>query len=285
MKNLTACATDSIKIGANQDACGLVNREQFRGVIVADGIGSHYKAEEAARFCVTCIQKKIEAHEQADALDFTALFQETESKLIEFVNTSFDDLEGIDRGKAFGTTLICAIETDTEFLMAYSGNGSIWHLHGNFNSFSPARYLPWNSINLLNPHSVEEGGKAALYRYLSIANGCSTPTIIRINKNASFGDIIIISTDGIYSYDQVLVGKDPDGAIWVSGEESMNLLFQTLSRLIKDEMSSLNESKLTYAIQSYLSLLKEKGVMYDDCTLGVIISECALQYHQRQMQD
>jgi serine/threonine protein phosphatase PrpC len=280
MRSLITCVTDTIKSTTNQDAYDIVVNECIRGVIVADGIGSHYKSEIAAQSCVETIKKGLSKVRSAKNIDFKLLFQQAKEQLITYADQN-KDLKEVDRNRALGTTLICALELEKEIKVAYVGNGCIWHIQGNFNSFGPHRYLPWNSINLLNPHSVDEGGKAALYKYLSPNEVNCEPTQITITKNNPFGDIILIATDGIYSYDQVLVGKDDEGSIWVSGEETMALFYQALSKVLTDNGGTMDEKKLESAMGSYLRLLKEKQLMNDDTTLGLIISSQALKYAQR----
>jgi hypothetical protein len=181
-----------------------------------------------------------------------------------------------------GTTLLCALELENEFLIAYSGNGSIWHTKGSFNKFSPNRYLPWNSINLLNPHCSEEDGKAALYRYISVSDAQYLPTVIRLSKNLfTPGDIIIVTSDGVYSSDQVQIGKDESETVWIRSEESMPILYSELSDFLKKNPKETKNEDLEFALNVFLENLKTKNYMHDDTTLGVIITEKAIDFHQQ----
>lgn len=281
MNSIIACATISLK-EINEDSCSIIENEKssFKAIVVTDGLGSHKHSDFASSFITNYFKKRLEDLETIEGLSFDELFQSAKQALVEEArsSTAFNFIE-LSKGLALSTTAICVVETETHFHIAYSGNGSIWHVAGSFNRFSNTRYLPWNAINLLNPHCLEEAGKSALYRYISISDVKASPTVITINKNTSSpGEWIMISTDGIYSYDAVIVGKDEDGKIWISGEESMELFYKELSALLSSNPLELKSEDLKFSLERYLQVLKEKKLIFDDCTLGVIIPSTVLRY-------
>lgn len=281
MKSLIACATSSLK-EVNQDSCQVIRNEklQFNGVVVADGLGSHKFSEKASAFVTGFLKKQIEALENATDLNFEELFKNAKQSLIEEVKNNPEiDYETLKKVDALSTTVICAIETEDKFIIAYAGNGSVWHIRGSFNQFSQQRYLPWNSINMLNPHCIEEGGKAALYRYISINEVQYAPTVVTISKNPfTQGEMIMIATDGIYTYDDVVVGKDEENKIWISGEETMEIFYKEISALLKEKPLELTNEDLQFALDRYLQGVKLKNIMRDDCTIGLIIPELVLKF-------
>jgi len=285
MPSLYACSTATAKSSVNQDYCLPVknDRANFIGVIVADGIGSHFKAELSSRFCAEKLKELLEQIENVAEINFELLFKEIKNGLFEFAKQSTEfNFDEINKAKSLGTTLLCALELENEFLIAYSGNGSIWHTMGSFNKFSPNRYLPWNSINLLNPHCSEEEGKAALYRYISVSDAQYLPTVIRLSKNHfTPGDIIIVTSDGVYSSDQVQIGKDDSETVWIRSEESMPMLYSELSSFLKQNPKETKNEDLKFALNIFLENLKTKNYMHDDTTLGVIITEKVIDFHQQ----
>ncbi|MBP9923544.1 MAG: protein phosphatase 2C domain-containing protein [Bacteroidia bacterium] len=285
MSSLYACSTATAKSSINQDYCLTVKNERanFIGVIIADGIGSHFKAELSSKFCCEKLKEQLEIVENASEINFELFFQEIKSSLLEFAKQSPEfNFNEINKTKSLGTTLLCALDLENEFLIAYAGNGSIWHTKGSFNKFSPNRYLPWNSVNLLNPHCNEEDGKAALYRYLSVSDAQYLPTVIRLSKNLfTPGDIIIVTSDGVYSSDQVQIGKDESETIWIRSEESMPMLYSELSDFLKNNPKETKNEDLEIALNIFLDNLKTKNYMHDDTTLGVIITEKAIDFHQQ----
>lgn len=284
MGRLIACATNSNKSSANQDHCITVENTKIgiSGVIVADGIGSHFKAEIAANFCSKKLKEIIETIDSIEKLNFERIYKDVKLSLIEFAKTTDEfDFNAIDKNLSLGTTLICVLDCGDEYHIAYSGNGSIWQVDGRFNKFGKNFYLPWNSINLLNPHSIEQEGKAALYRYLSVSDTQHRPTVLTLSKNQfSPGEILIATTDGVFSNDAVPIGKDANSTLWIKGEETMPILYNKLSNFLSNNPIEAKNEDLEFSLNQYLNELKEKSIMHDDTTLGVIISVKTIEYHQ-----
>jgi serine/threonine protein phosphatase PrpC len=284
MGKLIACATNTNKNSVNQDYCLVVENKKIgiSGVIIADGIGSHFKSEIAAKFCSIKLKELIEQMQTIEELNFEILYKDVKVSLIEFAKNSDEfDFNTIDKNSSLGTTLICILDCGDTYFIAYSGNGSIWHIDGRFNTFGKNFYLPWNSINLLNPHTIEQDGKAALYRYLSISDTQYLPTILILSKNQfSPGEIILATTDGIFSNDAVPIGKDSNNTIWIKGEETMPILYSQLSDFLSRNPKDAKTEDFEFVLAQYLNELKEKTIMHDDTTIGVIISENTIEYHQ-----
>ncbi|WP_406824584.1 protein phosphatase 2C domain-containing protein [Pedobacter sp. KACC 23697] len=284
MGKLIACATDTNKNSINQDYCLVVENKiiGISGVIIADGIGSHFKSEIAAKFCSIKLKELVEQVQTIEELNFEILYRDVKISLMEFAKNSDEfDFNMIDKNSSLGTTLICILDCGNTYFIAYSGNGSIWHIDGRFNTFGKNFYLPWNSVNLLNPHTIEQDGKAALYRYLSLSDRQYLPTILILNKNQfSPGEIILATTDGIFSNDAVPIGKDSNDTIWIKGEETMPILYSQLSHFLSRNPKDAKAEDLEFVLAQYLSELKEKNIMHDDTTIGVIISENTIEYHQ-----
>lgn len=283
MKSIIACSTASLK-EANEDSCCVINNEKIPliGVIVADGLGSHKHSDKASAFVTKFLKEKLEAIENINDLDFETLFQSAKKGLVEDTRNNPElNYEELSKGSALSTTVICAIETVDKFIIVYAGNGSAWQIRGSFNQFSESRYLPWNSINLLNPHCVEEKGKSALYRYISISDVKASPTIVTISKNVfAPSEWIMICTDGIYTYDSVIIGKDQEGKIWISGEETMEMFYESISSMLSESPKSVTSEDLQFCLDRYLQEIKEKKLMNDDCTIGVIIPEVVLRFQE-----
>jgi serine/threonine protein phosphatase PrpC len=303
----------------NEDHCGEVVNETagFNALIVADGLGSYQFADQASAFVVTWLKNRLMLIDDVEALDFQELFTLLKHALIKYVDEyEIDTNATIDRYNAFGTTLICAVETQTNYVFAYAGNGAIWHIKAGFNDFSAARLLPWCANNFLNPDTIEEGGREALVRLISPSDNFEEvqPTIIKITKDKNPGDLIMICTDGIYSQDQLRMGKNSTG-IWLKIEDSLIDFYKMLDDYFKTlftpipensvatEEESDNESSpsadvinpstpensddddaipanltetelLQYFLQRYL----KKGHWDDDATLGVLITKETMWY-------
>lgn len=267
----------------NEDYIGtVINRElNFNAVILGDGIGSHYRPDEGSEFCVKSLKRQLENCKNLSELDFKKLFREVYIEL----KANFEKVDDneIDKNQAYGTTLICAVELEDKYIIVYLGNGSAWHIRGNFHQFSPQRYLPWNAINILNPHTVEENGKEALYKFISLESTENqiTPSIIEINKDKKlFGEIILISTDGLYSNDQNPIARDREGNIWIAGERKMELLFNRLKNLINE--SQFEEQKINESLEGYLNEINENKLIDDDTTFGFIFNNILLNDEKQE---
>ena len=254
----------------------------IQGVILGDGIGSHYKPDIGSKFCSLKLKDILENCNSIEDISFEKYFIQIQKELKNQFEIDEDKSETLELKSVYGTTLICAIEYDDKFVVAYLGNGSIWHLRGNFHTLvSNQRYLPWCSLNYLNPHSVEENGKEALYKFiaLEVSEAQIKPSVIEITKdNSLFGDILIIGTDGLDSNDQTPIGKDSDGGIWISGSKKMELLYHSLIKFA--EQKELNNDLLDEIIDEYSNDIKKQKLIDDDTSFGIIYSKKAIIYQQ-----
>lgn len=268
----------------NQDAVAATDRQGaiLSAVAVADGIGSHSFSAEASKLVAADALVLLRNLEIIDALSLTALFIELRKRLQNHAKQiAGDQYDSLDRDHSFGTTLIVAVETPDKFSIAYTGNGSIWHVRGNFDHCKSNRLLPWNALNYLNPHTNEVQGREILYKYISLSEDLHkiSPSIIDIQKDEIYGDMLVVCTDGIYSFDQILIGKDSQESIWISGEKSMVMLFDMLKRFARSGESGINSTNLKLALHHYLADLADKSLLEDDASIGVIVSAQAVFYN------
>ncbi len=263
--------TATLKV-VNEDAIDQMenNTLQFKGVILADGIGSHYKADEGAAFCVQSLKRMLEKCNHTSELNFKELFKAVQSEL----QQTFSDQvpEGHSKTQAYGTTLMCVLEFEEKYVVAYIGNGSLWHIRGNFAHFSPQRYFPWSALNLLNPHTVDEGGKEVLYKFMALEVSAEqiVPSVLEISKdNSLYGELILCSTDGLYSNDHNPVAKDREGNLWIAGDRKLNALLQLLK---ERDFAHLDRELMNQALTDYLEMVKEQKLMDDDLTFGLVVN-------------
>jgi serine/threonine protein phosphatase PrpC len=284
LRGFVAGSTISAK-AVNQDAFCIVRNEEvpLSAVIIADGLGSHFGAEIASSIAATTIGAGLDEMTTATQLNIHALFCEASQAIAQYTTMHANSLPlDLEWQNAFGTTAILAVETKHELLLAYIGNGAIFHIRGNFNTFPTTQLFPWTAVNYLNPHALPRGGKNALYQVLSPYNPPApvTPTVLTLSKDEEvLGDIILICSDGIYSFDQVPMGRDSDQKVWISAEPSLTLFFEALDGFFAQTPS---QECLNRGVEEYLTKLKAANLVCDDCTVGVLITEKALEY-QRQL--
>ena len=265
----------------NQDSFAFVRNEKanLSAIIVADGLGSHYGAELASAAAVKKVSELLHAVDSGDEIAMPALFAEAWNSIQEKMrSTPLPPSLAPPAQDMFGTTLLCAIERQDDIVLGYVGNGAIYHIRGNFNTFPPSQLLPWSAVNYLNPHSVPENGQAAITRLLSAKAEAKqiVPTVLTIGKDQEwYGDIILCCSDGICSYDQTPIGYDNEREIWIHSEPAMPLFFAALNTFFHGPFSA---DGLTACLESYLHDLDARKLMDDDCTAAVLVTGKALEY-------
>lgn len=287
LPSVAAVASDTRKT-INQDwyAEASVENLKARIISVADGVGSSNKAEEGSRRVATkAVELVKQALESKGTVDFDSLFDKIQIDFDRIFNAIQEDLDAqvesdyqddLSQIKpaSFASTLIVGVDFPDRFIAAYVGNGSIWHVSGLFNTFPSMVCLPWNAVNLLTPDTIMNDGKEALYKifFYKGEKKHHKPTVLQISKlNEAPGDIFIITTDGVYSSDHAIAGKDDGGDIWIPSTAQFGLLHDALKAYVEGK-EDINDSTLKQMLVGYLANLKETKIMDDDTTLGVFIS-------------
>jgi len=284
--SVTVSGTNKAK---NQDDCAQTYIESVDAHIlaVADGVGSHKYAEIGSSFVVTKAIELLSDLVVRDAynIDFDQVFEDIQNSLNDHIKKNYASKEELQEGSCFGTTLIIGIDLPDKFIAAYVGNGSIFNISGYFANFPQSIYLPWNSINMLNPHTVEQDGKEALYKIFTWKGNKQdhTPTVFEILKNRDLpGEIFILTTDGVYSADHSVPGKDGEGSIWIPSSKTMEFLYEYLKNYMLNRDIKHDETSLENMLNNYLQHIKETKEMFDDTTLGVVITGKCLKYFEEK---
>ena len=269
---LVAYITDTNK-SINQDAGKIFSNENLNlhGIVIADGIGSMKKAEVASQFVVDNIAQIISNITDIAELNFNNIFSKIKSDFIEYIKSN-EELQNLNVDTSLGSTVICVINLPDEFVIAYAGNGSAWHVRGDINKFPSYYSLPWSSCNHLSPHSFPEKGKPALYNFLSVSEKqMFQPTIVKISKEKNFSQAVIITTDGVYAFDSEVCGQDDDGNVWIPGGRNLLKMYEYLKPFFRD--IEVGENELKNAIKNFIEYMKDEKLMIDDTTIGVIIEK------------
>ena len=280
-RSLAAVASFTRK-KANQDSFAVVHNHHngMTGVVVADGVGSFYGSRDASVVVSTAIKSHLEADMPISAVNLKQAFAGARSVLSDFIDVRAEQLPAnVDPRNAHGTTALCAVDAGDSFKIAYVGNGCILHLRGDFDQVSPGRLLPSNIANLLNPHCHWHQGRGMLARIISptTSDAESTPTVLEFSPDELLGDILVVASDGIYSYDDVQIGKDSQGEVFIEAKRSIVWLYEALSDFLR---GGLTEWALESCLQSYLARLNQNQLVDDDCTVAVLISGRALRYRR-----
>jgi hypothetical protein len=267
----------------NEDAVSVFSNEVcgFKGVIVSDGVGSMPGCNLASGFVVENLKQQLEKAE-IWPIDFDGIFAQCQNELFKYANDIKSNFSDYSPETHLGATVIIGIETSDCYLIAYLGNGSAWHIRGDFNNFNKAcTYFPWNAVNVLNPHTVQSSvnNKEALFKLFFPAAELRhiRPSVIQIRKDGvPYGDLLIISTDGIFSEDQAELAKWK-GKVCKFIDLPMDYFFKYLELLISNK--PFTEEKFHSCFNDYLKFLSENKMLDDDASIGILLSDEMIHYH------
>lgn len=281
---LLACTTDTKK-DTNQDSYAVICNEKagIHGVAIADGIGSHYRAELGAAFATRKLKELLEACTSAADIDMKRFFKTVQRELVKHAQEHEElEFDQLDPKNSLGTTLLCLLWLKDEYLLAYVGNGAILYIDGQFSQFGAEYIIPWNIVNLLNPHTVPQNGAPTLYSYIGLSIEDPVPTVIRMSRDHTpAGEIMAVMTDGIASAESGLAGREPSGkSLWIKAEERLPLLYQRLAAFLKENPEEATAGDLQFTLEQFLADIRENGYMNDDATIAVLIPEKTIGFHQ-----
>ena len=166
-----------INVKLNQDSTNFICNEDFKALIVCDGIGEFSQSQiVSAKVTEMMIEKRYK--------DINQLIKDYEIIALK---------DKIENG---GTTIVFAIlESNRKVKIQYLGNGGCIKLNGDFNQSSQG-LLPYKYNHLVNPHINDSG---ALTRHLSKESGNQERIISEIScsLNSPNGDILLFFSDAL----------------------------------------------------------------------------------------
>jgi|SRR5579871_1975998 len=275
-----ASATYRSDPNTNQDSHAQVLLPYGPCVLVADGLGSHSCAAEAARFCTERMASLLAGFVVPPSRsELVSAFHSLNEELQRYGNRVGEAVHrDPDDHKFMGTTLLIGCEMPDELLISYVGNGAAFRLPGNFWQFPAEVALPWCWLNLLCPHTMLQDGKEVLIRYLSPASvqSMAMPSALRIDKDSEVGDVLIVATDGIFSADQARRGTAM-GTHWIEAGANLVALHRVLLGLFGADRR-IEVADLESALTGYLGELASNGALEDDASIAIIVTQDAVSY-------
>lgn len=259
-------AVSHIPIKKDQDRTACLENK----LVICDGIGEFKDSELAAQILI----EYISFSEHGEIPEIIGYISQAQKKIYN------ETIEG-------GTTLICASideRTDiTKIKLAYLGNGSIIHFHGNFGELQPlegAAHNIYRYSNLLIPHVDKDGTLLKHVSHHSHPNDL-IPTFIELSLTGTNGDIILILTDGINSLEDEIIIQDEHKRTWRHQSENTFFIVNSLHKWLKTHHNSLTNISLDEFIKNTLNRMKELGKLEDDASIGIILTDEVLTYYQK----
>lgn len=261
-------AAAHIPIKKDQDRTLCISGEQYRLIALCDGIGEFRDSGRAAELLIEAIKDEI---------------PEDRKDLEQSIRTA---MEGIRVEQlAGGTTLLCCYQcgrhADDEVTISHLGNGAVIHLAGDFHERGPSQ-LPYRMHHVVLPHVDEQG---ALVRHVSHTSGVPELALFEttLRLNAPNGDILLLVTDGIATLEEEMVIKDPSGTVWRLQSTALQQVLEKLHEfLAQNQEHPMMHAVLEQFSENALQGLKTKGMLEDDASLGIVITDAVLSYYRKR---
>jgi hypothetical protein len=254
-----------INIKLKQDYADFIS-EDLKMLVLCDGIGefplSHLASQQV---CDVMIEKGYDD--------------------IDFVLNDFDIKKLAFLSEKAGTTIIFAkIHSESELLIQYLGNGGCIHFDGAFAETN--ENLPIYRFNqLISPHVNKDG---VLVKHLSNEGGSfeRKRTKLTYSINSVFGDIFLFFTDGINSNENNIIIKDDEGRYWRNESASLIYILEKLDLFLiqNSGVENFQEALVDFNI-GILKQIHELEMLDDDASLGIVISQQALNYYKVKNHD
>ncbi len=251
-----------LNIKLKQDSTNFICDEDFKALILCDGIGEFSQSQIVSeKVTEVMIEKRYD--------DINKLIQDSEIIHLK---------DKIENG---GTTILFAvIGKNKKVKIQYLGNGGCIQLNGDFNQ-SVQGLLPYKYNHLINPHINDSG---ALTRHLTKESGKQEliKSEISISLNNPNGDIMLFFSDGINSLEENVIIKDNEGRYWRHESSCIQIILEKLHIFLTNHKDSEDfQDKLINFNEGVLNDLNNLNLLEDDASLGVIITEEVLNYYKK----
>jgi len=251
-----------IAIKLNQDIADFTQTPNTNLLIICDGIGEFAESGIVSNFVAQSYIENIESEKP---------FFEWATECVNSIN---------NKGIQGGTTLISVVNKNNsnKIKINYLGNGRIIQMNGDYYQ-NPISNIPYRFSDLMAPHVSPNG---ALSKHISHNSGKIelSSTEINLNLNDPKGDIILFMSDGISSLEECLVLKDSENRFWRNESTSLFIILEELNTFLITRINDDFQESLILFNSEILDNLKLKGLLEDDASLGIIITEEVLNYYR-----
>lgn len=257
--------TATLGVSKNQD----YSERTDKGLVICDGIGSLPDSAIVSSFVSRSFQSAL--------WDMDENFED--QLVVDEIANKVKEIEGHG-----GTTLVYCRELDNKQIrIGYLGNGGVTALRGNFYQERIGEKIHVYT-SLLLPH-VDRSG--ILTRHISTnSKECNIQlSTIDLNLNSDSGDIFIFFSDGIGSIEtQFIVNVEDEvlrleTALFQQLLESLHVCLYQMCELEGSNTDNMIDS-LTYMLVEECARFKAQGLLEDDISIGVLVTDKVFDYYQ-----
>ena len=263
----------------NEDSHVHFRGEHIGFIAIADGLGSSPDCQIASGLAADTVDRHLRRLDRPGAsLSMTDVAELWTNVGEAFKNYYHANFKAYPEGShPLETTLLLAVDLPDCYVISYVGNGSAWLVRGDYWDFFPRRW-PWCITDLLIGHSsFSQGGREVLYGTLGPIGLTSEPHTLIISKDKTYGEIVILTTDGISSRDHARVGEDPNHKLWQEVDPYLrDILEKRLSPYLQSTLTDQEKERSAH-IESMVNTFLASTTFDDDATLGIFVSERVFQ--------
>lgn len=261
-----------IGVKRDQDYSNYESNENYKAFVLCDGIGMY---DDSGRYSQTVANAMMEkTYPSVEALD-------NDQSVIKLKE---DNIIG-------GTTILFCKEKGNNVYIEYLGNGGIIHMNGGFYA-KRIENEPFQYSNLMLPHVAKD---SSLFRYYSHNSSevNHIPTKIDLSMNSHEGDILLFYTDGINSLENNVILIDNQQRFWRNESDAVHYILRGLNEFLENEElhiisdnrcdKSIIQTSLEKFNEEILSELKEKALIEDDASLGIVLTGKVIDYYRNKI--
>lgn len=236
------------------------NAPNNMALAICDGIGQYEDSGKAAKEVIDLFFQ-----------DLTTNIKDLQL-FVNSANKQLKELEIIG-----GTTFICGIVKQEKIKISYLGNGGVIHCFGDF-AINSMTNLPYRFSEIMLPHVNKKGH---LTKHISHNSGENELQLssLELNLNSPVGDILLFYTDGINSSEENFILKDDEGRFWRKESTVIQIILKELNLWLNTKNASEIKEDIKFFNKEILEKLNDDGLLEDDASLGIIITDSVLEYY------
>lgn len=180
----------------NEDACAIIQTEEYGCYAIADGLGGHGGGDIASRLVLDTIMNSFYSHPGIGVADMESYLQYAQMELLK------KQKEKVEFG-SMRTTVVLLVTDYQNVVWAHIGDSRLYYFHGGKILFQTKDHsVPQAMVNAGELNEAEmrfHDDRNRLTRAMGIESAFK-PVIIEEARNIESGDAFLLCTDGFWEY-------------------------------------------------------------------------------------